>query len=257
VRSMLLVSAAFFALCIVAIMRLRAWAERTGATGSARDDAPLGGSMWAGIIDAVRSPYLLGICLFLFGYTLLSTLLYFQQTELVPAAIKDSAERTRLFALVDVAVNVLALLLQLFAFGAMMERLGTTFTLAALPAVAIAGFATLALSPTLATLVVFGVLRRAGEYAISKPARETLFNILPPEQKYKAKNVIDTLVHRTGDTASSWIFAGLRSAGFSLTAMSWIAVPISAMWLGIAVFLGRAAQARLAAPVDAHAVASH
>jgi AAA family ATP:ADP antiporter len=177
VRSMLLVSAAFLALCIVAITRLRAWAERTGATGSARDDAPLGGSMWAGIIDAVRSPYLLGICLFLFGYTLLSTLLYFQQTELVPAAIKDSAERTRLFALVDVAVNVLALLLQLFAFGAMMERLGTTFTLAALPAVAIAGFATLALSPTLATLVVFGVLRRAGEYAISKPARETLFNI--------------------------------------------------------------------------------
>ena len=113
---------------------------------------------------------------------------------------------------------------------------------------AIAGFATLALSPTLATLVVFGVLRRAGEYAISKPARETLFNILPPEQKYKAKNVIDTLVHRTGDTASSWIFAGLRSAGFSLTAMSWIAVPISAMWLGIAVFLGRAAQERLASP---------
>jgi AAA family ATP:ADP antiporter len=257
VRSMLLVSAAFLALCIVAITRLRAWAERTGATGSARDDAPLGGSMWAGIIDAVRSPYLLGICLFLFGYTLLSTLLYFQQTELVPAAIKDSAERTRLFALVDVAVNVLALLLQLFAFGVMMERLGTTFTLAALPAVAIAGFATLALSPTLATLVVFGVLRRAGEYAISKPARETLFNILPPEQKYKAKNVIDTLVHRTGDTASSWIFAGLRSAGFSLTAMSWIAVPISAMWLGIAVFLGRAAQERPAAPVDAHAVASH
>jgi len=247
VRSMLLVSVAFLALCIVAIMRLRAWAERTGATGSARDDAPLGGSVWAGITDVVRSPYLLGICLFLFGYTLLSTLLYFQQTELVPAAIKDSAERTRLFALIDVAVNVLALLLQLFAFGAMMERLGTTFTLAALPAVAIAGFAALALSPTLATLVMFGVLRRAGEYAISKPARETLFNVLPPEQKYKAKNVIDTLVHRTGDTVSSWTFAALRSAGFSLTAMSWIAVPISAMWLGVAVFLGRAAQARLAA----------
>ena len=146
-------------------MRLRAWAERTGATGSARDDAPLGGSMWAGVTDLVRSPYLLGICLFLFGYTLLSTLLYFQQTEFVPAAIKDSAERTRLFALIDVAVNVLALLLQLFAFGAMMEWLGTTFTLAALPAVAIAGFAVLALSPMLATLVVFGVLRRAGEYA--------------------------------------------------------------------------------------------
>jgi len=244
-------------LCIVAIVRLRAWADRTGALGSARDEVPIGGSMWAGITDVVRSPYLLGICLFLFGYTLLSTLLYFQQTGLFPAAISDSAERTRLLAFLDVAVNVLALLLQLFAFGAMIERLGTTFTLAALPALAIAGFAVLALAPVLSTLIVFGVLRRAGEYAISKPARETLFNVLPPEQKYKAKNVIDTLVHRTGDTASSWIFAGLKSAGLTLTGMSWIAVPIAAAWMGVAVFLGRAADARRrAVPVDASAQAA-
>jgi len=253
-RGMLIVSAGFLVLCIVAIVRLRAWADRTGALGSARDEVPIGGSMWAGITDVVRSPYLLGICLFLFGYTLLSTLLYFQQTELFPAAISDSAERTRLLAFLDVAVNVLALLLQLFAFGAMIERLGTTFTLAALPALAIAGFAVLALAPVLSTLIVFGVLRRAGEYAISKPARETLFNVLPPEQKYKAKNVIDTLVHRTGDTASSWIFAGLKGAGMTLTGMSWIAVPIAAMWMGVAVFLGRAADARRrAVPVGASA----
>ena len=244
VRGMLIVSAGFLALCVVANLRLCAWAARTGAAGSVRDEAPLGGSIWAGIFDLVCSPYLLGICLFLFSYTLLSTLLYFQQTELVPAAIADSAERTRLFALVDVTVNVLALLLQLFAFGAMIERLGTMFTLAALPVVAIFGFAALALNPVLTTLVVFGVLRRAGEYAISKPARETLFNVLPPEQKYKAKNVIDTLVHRTGDTASSWIFAGLKGAGYSLTAMNWIAVPVSALWLGVAVLLGRAADMR-------------
>ena len=256
VRGMLLVSAAFLALCIVAIVRLRVWAERTGAAGAAREDVPLGGSVWAGLRDVVRSPYLLAICLFLFGYTLLSTLLYFQQTALVPAAIADSAERTRLFALVDVAVNVLALLLQLFAFGAMIERLGTTFTLAAMPVVAIVGFATLALFPVLATLVVFGVLRRAGEYAISKPARETLFNVLPAEQKYKAKNVIDTLVHRTGDTVSSWVFAGLKSQGLSLAAMSWIAVPISAMWLGVALFLGRAAGARRRLAVGPNAVGS-
>jgi AAA family ATP:ADP antiporter len=149
---------------------------------------------------------------------------------------------------------VIALLLQLFAFGAMIERLGTTFTLAALPAVAIVGFAALAVAPVLSTLVVFGVLRRAGEYAISKPARETLFNVLPPEQKYKAKNVIDTLVHRTGDTASSWIFAGLKSAGLTLTGMSGVAVPIAAMWMGVAVFLGRAGDARRrAVPVGASA----
>jgi AAA family ATP:ADP antiporter len=130
------------------------------------------------------------------------------------------------------------------AFGTLMRRLGTAFMLAAMPVVAIVGFALLALHPVLATLVAFGIARRAGEYAISKPARETLFNVLPPEQKYKAKNVIDTLIHRFGDTSSSWIFAGLKGLGLSLTAMSWIAVPIAGAWLGTALAMGRAARRR-------------
>ena len=267
VRSMLLVSAGFLAVAIVAILNLRAWAARAdprtaaapstgllagqgagprtrGAVVDTPPERPIGGSVWAGITDIVRSPYLLAICFFLFAYSLLSTLLYFQQTELVPAAIADSAERTRLLALVDMAVNLLTLAVQVFAFGALIRRLGTTFMLCAMPVVAIVGFAALAVSPVLATLVVFGVIRRAGEYAVSKPARETLFNALPAEQKYKAKNVIDTLVHRTGDTASSWIFAGLKSLGLSLTTMSWLAVPVSVAWLGVALWLGRTATDR-------------
>ena len=223
------------------IRRARRRAAQPRSRRRHQPERPLGGSIWAGITDIVRSPYLLAICFFLFAYSLLSTLLYFQQTELVPAAIADSAERTRLLALVDMAVNLLTLAVQVFAFGALIRRLGTTFMLCAMPVVAIVGFAALALSPVLATLVVFGVIRRAGEYAVSKPARETLFNALPAEQKYKAKNVIDTLVHRGGDTASSWIFAGLKSLGLSLTTMSWLAVPVSVVWLGVALWLGRAA----------------
>lgn len=246
-KGMLLVSAAFLALAIAAILRLRAWAARTGASGSTADEAPIGGSIWAGLTDVVRSPYLLGICAFLFAYSLLSTFLYFQQAELVPAAIPDSAQRTRLLALVDMAVNLLALGVQVLAFGALIRRLGTTFMLVAMPVVSIAGFAALALAPALATLVAFGILRRAGEYAVSKPARETLFNVLPVEQKYKAKNVIDTLVHRFGDTSSSWLFAGLKGAGLSLTAMSWLAVPIAGAWLAVAVWLGGQQQRRVAA----------
>jgi AAA family ATP:ADP antiporter len=240
-KGMLLVSAAFLVLAIVAILRLRTWAAEDGGAGV---QAPIGGSIWAGLTDVVRSPYLLGICLFLFAYSLLSTFLYFQQAELVPAAIPYSTERTRLLALVDTAVNVLALAFQVFAFGTLIRRLGTTFMLVAMPVVSIVGFAALALLPGLATLVAFGILRRAGEYAVSKPARETLFNVLPVEQKYKAKNVIDTLVHRFGDTSSSWIFAGLRAAGLSLVAMSWLAVPIAGAWLAVALWLGGQQRAR-------------
>jgi AAA family ATP:ADP antiporter len=245
-KGMLLVSAGFLALAIVAILRLRAWAEATGAQGATKHEAALGGSVWDGLKDVVRSPYLLGICVFLLGYSLLSTFLYFAQTELVPAYISNSAERTRLLALVDLSVNVLTLFVQVFAFRTVIQKLGTTFSLAAMPVVAVVGFAALALNPVLSVLVVFGVIRRAGEYAISRPARETLYNVLPADQKYKAKNVIDTVVHRGGDTASSWIFNGLRALGMSLTTMAWIAVPVSALWWLSAVLLGRNAARRQA-----------
>lgn len=237
-KGMLLVSAAFLGVAIVAVVRLGAWAQARGASGAAQAEAPIGGSAWAGLADVVRSPYLLGICAFLFAYSLLSTFLYFQQAELVPAAIADSGERTRLLALVDLTVNLLTLAVQVLAFGTLIRRLGTTFMLVAMPVVSIVGFAALALFPGLATLVVFGVLRRAGEYAISKPARETLFNALPLEQKYKAKNVIDTLVHRFGDTSSSWLFAALRALGLSMVAIAWIAVPVAGAWLAVALWLG-------------------
>jgi ATP:ADP antiporter, AAA family len=243
-RAMLLVSAAFLAVAIAAVVALDRWARRNPVAQRADPERAIGGSVWGGVSDIVRSPYLIGICLFLFGYSLLSTFLYFQQAELVPAAIKDSGERTRLLALTDLAVNVLTLAVQLFAFGTMIRRLGTGFMLCAMPAVAIVGFAALSIWPTLATLIAFGVVRRAGEYAVSKPARETLFNALSPEEQYKAKNVIDTLVHRTGDASSSWIFTGLKSLGLSTVGMSALAVPIAAAWFAVAAWLGRAQRRR-------------
>jgi AAA family ATP:ADP antiporter len=111
-----------------------------------------------------------------------------------------------------------------------------------MPLISLVGYTALAISPVLAVLVSLGVVRRAGEYAISKPARETVFNVLPPEQKYRAKNVIDTLVHRTGDTSSAWLLNGLKAAGLNAHQMLWLAAPISALWLLIAWLLGGQAQ---------------
>lgn len=262
-RGLMPVSAVFLGGAILAIAGLRRWArgapspvgapvagaQRPGGDPGTRDDgeqAGLGGSVWGGVIEIARSPLLLAICLFLLGYSLLSTFLYFQQVALVPAAIPDPADRTRLLALVDLATNLLTLAVQVGAFGWLIRRLGPTALLVAMPAVAVVGFAWLAVHPAIAVLVAFGVVRRAGEYAISKPARETLFNALTPEEKYKAKNVIDTLVHRTGDTLSSWAFTGLRAAGLSPAQIAAVAVPVALAWAGVAWWLGRTA-ARLPA----------
>ena len=157
--------------------------------------------------------------------------------------MSGSGERTRLLAQVDWVVNLIALLFQLLAFNRVIERLGIRFTLAAMPAVSLVGYALLAMHPAVAVLVSFGVLRRAGEYALSKPGRETLFNVLPPDQKYKAKNVIDTLVHRTGDTASAWVYSSLRALGLGSTQIAWVAVPVATAWLMVSLRLGRQAQA--------------
>ena len=246
-KHLVLVSAGLLGVVIVAIFRLRAWALRWDVQHHVvRDEGEteaLRGSIWSGLIDVVRSPYLRGICWFLLSYALLSTFLYFQSADLLPKHVSGSGERTRLLAQVDWVVNLIALLFQLLAFNRVIERLGIRFTLAAMPAVSLVGYALLAMHPAVVVLVGFGVLRRAGEYALSKPGRETLFNVLPPDQKYKAKNVIDTLVHRTGDTASAWVYSSLRALGLGSTQIAWVAVPVATAWLVVSLRLGRQAQA--------------
>ena len=251
-RLLVLVSAALLSVAIVSILRLRGWARRADAAhpaaGNDGEQQALKGSIWSGLLDVLRSAYLASICLFLFSYALLSTFLYFLTAEWLPKTIADSAARTQLLAQIDLAVNVLTLLLQLFVFKRLItSRHGTRLSLCLLPAVSVAGFLALAAFPVVSVLVAFGVLRRAGEYALSKPARETLFNVLPPEQKYKAKNVIDTLVHRSGDVVSAWIFGGLRSLGVGSVQIAWLCVPIALAWLAIALSLGRQAERRQAA----------
>ena len=120
-----------------------------------------------------------------------------------------------------------------------MAALGTGWVLALMPILSVAGFAALGAVPALAVLLVFGVARRAGEFAISKPMREALFTVVPREQKYKAKNFIDTVVYRGGDTASGWSFNALRALGLSLSAVSFAMVPVAVAWTALSFYLGR------------------
>jgi len=244
IPNLLLVSAALLAGavgCIAALLRIAARRPGGGdrflrAAGEQSADRP---SLWVGVLRTARSPYLLGICIFLVCYTLLSTILYFMQTKLVPELVPTPERRTQLFAAVDLAVNALTLALQLLATGRLLSKFGVTILLAALPVVSILGFLALAIATVLPVLVVLGVLRRAGEFAISKPARETLFTVVPKEEKYQAKNVIDTVIYRGGDAASGWIAAGLLGVGLSLSSIALVGAPVACLWLATALFLGR------------------
>jgi len=217
--------------------------------GDGRD--AIGGSVFAGITQLARSPYLLGICLYILLYTTTSTFLYFQQANIVAAAFDDPGERTRLFAVIDLLVALITIAIQCFATGRLMPWLGVGATLAFLPLFTMLGFLVLAAAPTLAVLVAFQALRRAANYAVSRPAREVLYTVVPREQKYKAKNVIDTVVYRGGDAVSGWAYWGLATGlGLGLAAIALVAVPLAGLWLALGLRLGRA-QERRTAPAPA------
>jgi AAA family ATP:ADP antiporter len=237
---MLLVSAGLLLLALAAMMRLIAWGARHPRKGEPAAEEALGGSILAGARAALSSPYLLAICGWLFCYSVLSTALYFQQVEIVPKEIPGRTEQLQFFASVDLAVNTIALALQLTLTARLGAALGVGWMLALMPLFSLAGFALLGMAPSLAMLLVVGITRRAGEFAISKPVREALYTVVPREERYKAKGFIDTVVYRGGDAASGWLFGSLRGAGLGLSALAWSALPVAAAWLAVSFWLGRA-----------------
>ena len=155
------------------------------------------------------------------------------------AEISDSAERTRLFATLDLTVNSLTLVVQIALTARLGALLGVGWMLALMPLASLAGFAWLGAVPTLAVLVVFGVTRRVGEFALSKPVREALYTVVPREERYKAKNFIDTVVYRGGDAFSGWLVAALRGLGLGVSGIAFAALPVAAGWVAVSFWLGR------------------
>jgi AAA family ATP:ADP antiporter len=206
---------------------------------SGQREAPIGGGVLSGITNALRIPYLMNISLFMMLFTVLSTFLYFQQADIAKASFTDRGARTAFFANVDLAVNVLTLAIQLFLTGRVLKRLGVALTLTLLPAVSAVGFLLLGLAPTLWAIVALQVLRRAGNFAVARPTREILFTVMPREDKYKAKSFIDTFVYRAGDQVGAWVYALMVAAGLSVAGISFVAVPLSLIWLFNGLWLGR------------------
>jgi AAA family ATP:ADP antiporter len=206
---------------------------------AAMAEKPIGGGIWEGVTHICRSPYLFGLFLFILLYTLTSTWTYFQQSELTKAGFTDRAARTAFFAKLDLSVNSLTLLLQVFLTGRLMKYLGVTVTLLFMPALSLFGFAAMGFAPVIAVLAAFQVARRASTFAFMRPAREVLFTVLRREDKYKAKPFIDTFGYRCGDSIGSWSYGGLQALGLGLSAISYIAVPLVAGWCALGVWLGR------------------
>lgn len=245
---LLLVSAVLLELAVFSFRRTAAVsAVEGGASRAIREGEVIGGGVWDGFTRAVSSPYLRQICVYMLLFTILSTFLYFQQATLVDARFTDRTLRTQFFANVDLAVNLLTVVVQLFFTSRIIRGFGVARTLTIMPFITIAGFVTLGTMPVVAAIVVFQVVRRATEFALARPTRELLYSVVPREDKYKAKSFIDTFVYRTGDQIGIWSSALLTAVGLGVAGMAWVAVPLSVAWLFNGWWLGRRQEAIVAA----------
>ena len=237
---LLLISAALIEIAVFGVRRLSRLSQALHRQPVMRSDqALIGGSVFSGVTHALKSPYLINVSVYILLFTVTSTFLYFQQAEIARQSFADRGARTAFFASIDLWVNILTLGAQLFLTHRLLRRLGVAVTLAILPALSILGFGTLASMPTIAVLVGYQVLRRAGNFAFARPTREVLFTVVPREDKYKAKSFIDTVVYRLGDQVGAWSYAGLGLLGVGMTGIALVAVPISCAWLVNGWWLGR------------------
>jgi ATP:ADP antiporter, AAA family len=209
----------------------------------------VGGSALAALPELIRSPYLMGVAIWVSLLSFGATIAYFAQANIVSTTIHDAATQTRLFAGIDLAVGLLSLATQVFATGRFLRRFGTGISAAALPAVYVVGFVAVAIAPILSVVVTLQVAQRWMNFAIANPARQVFFTVVGREEKYKAKNLIDVVIYRGSDALYGWLYDSLQALGLKLGAIALCALPVVAGWLILSTALGQA-QERLATKRD-------
>jgi AAA family ATP:ADP antiporter len=201
----------------------------------------LGGNPLAGFKLFLQNRFLLGIGLFLFLYTGIGSFVYLELKNLMVEFSR--AERTEIWAFMDLATNTLTILSGLFITSRLATRFGLGWTLALLPVVVAGGLLSVAMVPVLSIVVGLQIFRRAGNYGITRPAREMLFTYVDQETRFKAKPVIDVVVYRGGDVFWGWAFTGLTQVlGLGMAAVAAVGAGIAAIWACVGFSIGRRAE---------------
>ncbi len=202
------------------------------------DRVAIGGNWWHGFRAFVANPYLLGIGAFILLYVFIGSFVYFEQKNLLADFTRE--ERATILGSIDWIVNLLTFGLAFFVTGRIVERLGMPAGLALMPALVGIGLLILAFAPVLTVLLALQVLRRGGNYGLTRPAREMLYTHVSKEDRFKSKPVIDIVVYRGGDAMSGSLFAVLTDKiGLGLAAVAAIGAGIASLWAWVGVRLGR------------------
>ena len=229
-------------LCAIVCQRILLTLWQPDAAAAADNDGKgrgLGGNPFAGITIVLKSPYLLGIALFVVLLSAANTILYFEQLRIVAENYPDRAARTEVFANIDFIVQSLTLVSQLFLTGRIATKLGVKSLLTLVPLIMVLGLLVLAAANVFVVFAVVFIARRWGEYAFIRPGREMLFSSLSTETKYKAKSFIDVPVYRAADYVGAQAKAAIDAVTASPTASLLVGAGLAAGWAAVGWWLGR------------------
>jgi ATP:ADP antiporter, AAA family len=257
--NLLLLSAGLLLLSLVFMAQIIGWQRRQGvrtgqpatataAAAPAEAQRGIGGGVFAAFAQVARSPYLLGIAVFVLFMTWVSTFLYLEQAAFLAKVFHNTDDRTRFLSGVDFWVQAASLLLQTLLFSRLFKLFGMRALLVAVPLIMVAGYALFALLPTFAVLIGVYAVRRVADYGITRPCRDSLFTVVSREEKYQAKSLIDTFAYRGGDALSGSLYKALTGPlGFGSAGIGWLGAGVAAAWAVLALALGRGFQRRAAA----------
>jgi AAA family ATP:ADP antiporter len=260
VNPLLLVAAVILAasLMLFNLVDLRGAAERAGGHHAREEDVPIGdGNPFALVL---RNRYLLLIAALVFllnwvnsaGEYILSSIVKQAADAEVAAGRLSAGDEGRyigaFFAQYFEVVNIAGMALQLFVVSRVVKYLGVPLALCILPVVALGSYTLAALVPSLAIMRWAKTAENSVDYSLMNTVRQMLFLPTTREEKYKAKQVIDSFVVRTGDVLSALtVYFGTTFLAFGVSQFAWINVGLVGVWLVFAVLIGREFNRRVAA----------
>jgi ATP:ADP antiporter, AAA family len=242
-KTLILVSSGLLLIPIPIILVLERLRTTSLHTAHQHTDLPkqiaMGRNPFAGFSMFLSSRYLLMIGVFIVLYVTINTFVYFELQNLTGEFGLNT--RTKIWAWIEIGTNVMTLLTAIFVTSRIVLKLGMRTALAMMPGLVAVGVLVLLASPTLLVLAIFQILRRVGNYAITRPSREMLFTIIGREARFKAKPVIDIVLYRGGDMLTAWMFTLLSTTlGIGLSGIAVVISGVAALWALVALYLGKA-----------------
>ena len=249
---LMLIGATFFGLAILIVLMLDRLAIRSSLSrltmeqvkNQKEETEKIGGTFWDGMRAIATSPYILGIGVYIILMAISNTMIYFTQASIILNNTDTLSQRVAGFAQFDMLAQMATLFTQIFITTHLIKKIGVGWTLAILPAVTMIGFAVLSIWTLYGVMAIFQAIHRATRYAVSRPARETLFSVVSTSEKYKAKPIVDVFLYRGGDVVGAGVDGLFAVLGLSLTAVATATVPLASVWGLLSLRLSRAQYAR-------------